>query len=208
MTEQLAAIAARLDSDRAERSGQHLKVNELLAQLSDTRGQLAAAQSANLRLVSRLKDSKSHLDAVQADRDLAAARLEQERAAHAKTVELIALQQQQPAQIAADPVAVGSRPSRKRKISKISDASSSDSDYDCDAKKYVQGNGGSDANEYQVEAILDVRRDGRDFVYHVQWAGYSDTTWEPYSELQHPDLVVEFHANNPDKPNPCRKRRL
>jgi hypothetical protein len=59
--------------------------------------------------------------------------------------------------------------------------------------------------EYEVEAILDIRRQGRGFQYLVKWKGYSyeHNTWEPRGNLTNSmNAVEEFHHRNPAKPRP------
>jgi len=56
--------------------------------------------------------------------------------------------------------------------------------------------------EYEVERILDLRRfgRGRQVQYLIHWKGYptSDDQWIPWSDLNAPDLIVEFQKENPD----------
>ena len=55
-----------------------------------------------------------------------------------------------------------------------------------------------DAEEYEVEAILDKRTHRRKLQYLVKWKGYheSDSTWENEENLANsPDLVADFNLN-------------
>ena len=57
--------------------------------------------------------------------------------------------------------------------------------------------------EWEVERVLDSRRRNRRLQYLVQWAGYAHirTSWEPAGNLENcPELVAEFHRENPGKP--------
>ena len=59
---------------------------------------------------------------------------------------------------------------------------------------------------YEVEAVLDSKRQGRDTKYLVKWEGYpeADNTWEPYALLKGmaKEALWEFHEAYPDKPRP------
>jgi len=56
--------------------------------------------------------------------------------------------------------------------------------------------------EYEVEHVVDSRRFGRgcQVQYLVHWKGYpeSDDQWIPWSDLNAPELLVEFQRENPD----------
>jgi Chromo (CHRromatin Organisation MOdifier) domain len=57
--------------------------------------------------------------------------------------------------------------------------------------------------EYEVDHIRDSRVFGRTLKYLIQWKGYreGEDTWEPATNLSHaPDLVRDFHSNNPGAP--------
>jgi len=57
--------------------------------------------------------------------------------------------------------------------------------------------------EWEVERVLDSRKRYRRLWYLVQWAGhnYVNTSWEPAENLENaPDLVADFHRDNPAKP--------
>lgn len=57
--------------------------------------------------------------------------------------------------------------------------------------------------EWEVEAILDSKRQRNKVVYLVEWKGYPQKTWEPPENVENaPDLVAAFHARYPDKPRP------
>ena len=59
--------------------------------------------------------------------------------------------------------------------------------------------------EYDVESILDVRKEGRQWKYLVKWEGYdtSENTWEPLKHLKKvQEMIKQFHRQNPDLPNP------
>ena len=57
---------------------------------------------------------------------------------------------------------------------------------------------------YDVEAILDSKRQGRGTKYLIKWEGYleADNTWEPYTLLKGTaeEALWEFHKAYPDKP--------
>ena len=54
-----------------------------------------------------------------------------------------------------------------------------------------------DANEYEVEEILDVRLHYRRWQYLVKWVGYADPTWEPTDSLKDARAVDVFHRLYP-----------
>lgn len=62
--------------------------------------------------------------------------------------------------------------------------------------------------QYDVNAILDCRRSGKSVKYLVDWEGYdvNDRTWEPFAYVVQdvPQLIKEFHQQNPHKPKPKR----
>lgn len=65
-------------------------------------------------------------------------------------------------------------------------------------------------SEFVVEGILDSRLYRRQGQYLVQWEGYhpSEATWEPVSHVANcPDIIAQFHANQPLKPGPWRTGR-
>ena len=55
--------------------------------------------------------------------------------------------------------------------------------------------------EYEVEQILASRKHGhgRKLQYLVKWAGYAEShnSWEPVENVNVPELVKEFHHQNP-----------
>lgn len=54
-------------------------------------------------------------------------------------------------------------------------------------------------NEYEVEKITNVKREGEQIVYRVKWRGYPDeeSTWETADNLQHSRLILEaFQRTN------------
>ena len=56
--------------------------------------------------------------------------------------------------------------------------------------------------EYDVEAILDVKRVGRGVKYLVKWLGYpvEENTWEPRQNLTNVTLRLwDFFRQHPDK---------
>ena len=58
-----------------------------------------------------------------------------------------------------------------------------------------------DAEEYEVEAIVNHRHYGRQRQrqYLIKWKGYpsSDNTWEPEENVHAEDLVKEYHKRHP-----------
>ena len=52
---------------------------------------------------------------------------------------------------------------------------------------------------WEVNKILDVRRQGRGFKYLVDWVGYGpeDRSWVPRSYLADPSLLTDFYRDNP-----------
>jgi hypothetical protein len=59
--------------------------------------------------------------------------------------------------------------------------------------------------EYEVEWILDSRKEGRQLWYYVKWKGYGpeENTWEPKKHLSNaPEKLAEFHHSHPDAPRP------
>jgi hypothetical protein len=65
--------------------------------------------------------------------------------------------------------------------------------------------------EYDVEKILDIRKEGRQWKYLVKWEGYdtSENTWEPLKHLRKEgvqELIEQFHLQNPDVPKPKNPR--
>ena len=64
----------------------------------------------------------------------------------------------------------------------------------------------NDEEHYEVEAILDSKKQGRGTKYLVKWEGYpeADNTWEPYALLKGmaEKALREFHEAYPDKPRP------
>jgi Chromo (CHRromatin Organisation MOdifier) domain len=55
--------------------------------------------------------------------------------------------------------------------------------------------------QYKVEAIRSHRRHGcvRQLQYLLKWKGYpeSDNTWEPATQVHSPDLIKQYHQQNP-----------
>ena len=64
----------------------------------------------------------------------------------------------------------------------------------------------NDEEHYEVEAILDLRRQERGTKYLVKWEGYpeADNTWEPYALLKGmaDEALWDFHEAYPDKLRP------
>ena len=60
--------------------------------------------------------------------------------------------------------------------------------------------------EYEVEAILDVRRKNGTNEYLIKWKGYSsaENTWEPEENITDKSLLVEFNESR--KKSEARKR--
>jgi hypothetical protein len=61
--------------------------------------------------------------------------------------------------------------------------------------------------EYEVERILDSRIKYNKLEYYVDWKGYgiNERTWQSKDDLKNaPDLITEFHKNNPNKPRTHR----
>ena len=56
--------------------------------------------------------------------------------------------------------------------------------------------------EYEVEAILNMRRHGRGhkLQYLVHWKGYphSDDSWVDHKDLNTPELLKEFYQKSPE----------
>ena len=53
--------------------------------------------------------------------------------------------------------------------------------------------------DFNVESIVDSKKEGRKTLYLVKWEGFDDTdnTWEPASNIPKNNLaLVEFLANN------------
>jgi transposase InsO family protein len=69
--------------------------------------------------------------------------------------------------------------------------------------------------EFEVEAILDCQTMRGVTKYLIKWKGYphSENTWEPKSQLNCPDLLENYHQQNPklprkkDLPSPRQGRR-
>jgi len=64
-----------------------------------------------------------------------------------------------------------------------------------------------DNHEYfEIEDILDSKREGRRLYYLIKWKGYPDSenSWEPLSGIPARRLVKEFHRRNPGKPGEPR----
>lgn len=40
------------------------------------------------------------------------------------------------------------------------------------------------AEEYEIEDILEKRKEGRQIWYKVKWVGYDETSWEPVRRLE------------------------
>ena len=60
-----------------------------------------------------------------------------------------------------------------------------------------------DEEEYEVETILDSRKQGCTVQYLVKWAGYSDlwNLWEDWDDLANTrDKILDFHRLHPNKP--------
>ena len=62
----------------------------------------------------------------------------------------------------------------------------------------------NDKEHYEVEAVLDSKRQGRGTKYFIKWEGYleADNTWELYALLKGmaKEALWEFHEQYPDKP--------
>ena len=68
----------------------------------------------------------------------------------------------------------------------------------------------NDKEHYEVEAVLDSKKQGRGTKYLVKWEGYpeADNTWEPYALLKGTaeEALREFHEAYPNKPKPTGVR--
>lgn len=60
---------------------------------------------------------------------------------------------------------------------------------------------------FEIEDILDSKRDGRRLYYLIKWKGFPDSenSWEPLSNIPARGLVKEFHRRNPGKPGEPRR---
>ncbi|XP_025020013.1 uncharacterized protein LOC112540223 [Python bivittatus] len=58
--------------------------------------------------------------------------------------------------------------------------------------------------EYEVEAILDSHRRGKEIQYFIHWKGYpeADRSWENAKNVHAPELVIDFHRHFLSKPKP------
>jgi hypothetical protein len=59
-----------------------------------------------------------------------------------------------------------------------------------------------DAEEWDVEGIVDSKIEAGAFLYKVRWSGAYEDTWQPPCDLDCYQLVNAFHISNPDKPKP------
>ena len=59
-----------------------------------------------------------------------------------------------------------------------------------------------DKEYFEIEDILDSKRDDRHLKYLIKWKGFPDSenSWEPLSNIPAHGLVKEFHRRNPGKP--------
>jgi hypothetical protein len=59
-----------------------------------------------------------------------------------------------------------------------------------------------DKEYFEIEDILDSKRDDRHLKYLIKWKGFPDSenSWEPLSNIPARGLVKEFHHRNPGKP--------
>jgi hypothetical protein len=60
-----------------------------------------------------------------------------------------------------------------------------------------------DDEEWEVEQVLDSRKQYKKLWYLVQWAGhnYVNTSWEPAENLENTsEVLADFHCDNPAKP--------
>ena len=64
-----------------------------------------------------------------------------------------------------------------------------------------------DQKYFEVEDILDSKREGRRLYYLIKWKGYpeSENSWELLSGIPARGLVKEFHRRNPGKPGEPRR---
>jgi hypothetical protein len=64
----------------------------------------------------------------------------------------------------------------------------------------------NEEEEYEVEAILNMRRHGRGrkLQYLVHWKGYphSDDSWVDHKDLNAPELLKEFYQKSPEGGRP------
>ena len=63
-------------------------------------------------------------------------------------------------------------------------------------KKTREPSSKEDGN-FVVEAILDVRKKGKEFL--IKWEGYEEETWEPRDNLMCPDLLAAFEQQQKKK---------
>jgi hypothetical protein len=61
------------------------------------------------------------------------------------------------------------------------------------------------AEEYEIEEILDSKSTHKTLKYLVKWLGYDSPTWEPAHMLNQAVAVNKFHAAYPTKPGPLLK---
>ena len=60
-----------------------------------------------------------------------------------------------------------------------------------------------DVEEFEVQEILDSRRQRNKLKYLVQWVGFDHPTWQPSEDLEHSPIIVRrFHELYPKKPRP------
>jgi hypothetical protein len=66
-----------------------------------------------------------------------------------------------------------------------------------------------DKEYFEIEAILNFKRDGRTTKYLIKWKGYPDSenSWEPLTNIPARAFVKEFHPRNPGKPDAPRPRK-
>jgi hypothetical protein len=65
-----------------------------------------------------------------------------------------------------------------------------------------------DQEFFEIEDILNSKRNGRRVEYLIKWKGYpeSENSWEPLTNIPARGLVKEFHRRHPGKPGQPRSR--
>jgi hypothetical protein len=66
-----------------------------------------------------------------------------------------------------------------------------------------------DQDYFEIEAILNFKRDRRTVKYLIKWKGYPDSEnfWEPLANIPTRALVKEFNRRNPGQPGEPRTRK-
>jgi hypothetical protein len=61
-----------------------------------------------------------------------------------------------------------------------------------------------DAEEYEIEEILDSKTTGNTLKYLVKWVGYNAPTWETVHMLDQTAAVDQFHGKYTNRPGPLQ----